>query len=88
MRQEVQSRSSWLLTLVTLGALKTRGAVTRSGHRVAELVRLGTLAHLVAVVAVGAWKTSWRRRKRRRRTKTKGRRKDEEEKDGKQEEKK
>lgn len=59
MRPEVQNPSGWFVTLVTLGALKTRGAVTRSGHWVAELVRLGTLAHLVAVVAEGAWKTSW-----------------------------
>lgn len=59
MKQEVQNQSGWFVTLVTFGALETRGAVTRSGHRVAELVRLGTLAHLVAVVAEGAWKTSW-----------------------------
>lgn len=48
-----------LVTLVTPGTLKTRGAVTRSGHWVAELVCLRTLAHLVAVVTEGAWKTSW-----------------------------
>jgi len=45
-------------TLVTSGSMETGGAVTQTGHRVAELVGFCTLAHLVTVEPVGPRQTS------------------------------
>lgn len=47
-----------LHTLVTFGAVETRSAVTRSRHRVAELVCLGALTDPVTVLSECSWQTS------------------------------